>query len=176
MRPARFVLVFCLVLGVLLQPFSVDAAQTKDAPPAPIPAQISAAKKVFIGYGGGEDSSIFSGGTDRTYNEFYAAMKDWGRYELVGFAADADLLFEIQFRFAPAACRVGQDIDPQIRIVIRDPKTHALVWGFLEHVTLAGLRGKDDKNFEKALTKVIESVRKLAAVPAVPAATASTPK
>lgn len=37
---------------------------------------------------GGGDESLFvwpqySGGPDRLYNEFYAAMKSWGRYELV---------------------------------------------------------------------------------------------
>ena len=35
-----------------------------------------------------------------TYNEFYAAMKSWGRYELVSSPADADMVFEIRFAYS----------------------------------------------------------------------------
>jgi hypothetical protein len=74
--------------------------QYKPAPPAPIPAQILTAKKVFIANGGGDesryDTAWFSGGPDRAYNQFYAAMKTWGRYELVAAPGDADLVFEIR--------------------------------------------------------------------------------
>jgi hypothetical protein len=64
-------------------------AQTADVPAAPRPAQIVAAKKVFISNAGV--------GTDMTYDQFYAAIKGWGRYELVASPADADLVFEISF-------------------------------------------------------------------------------
>jgi len=79
------------VAMVLLPAGSVCAPQKKakdQAPtPAPIPAQILAEKKVFIANGGGDESgyeaATYSGGPDRAYNEFYAVMKAWGRYELV---------------------------------------------------------------------------------------------
>jgi hypothetical protein len=66
------------------------AQQFKQVPPAPVPPLILAAKKVFIANGGGDESLFdmpqYSGGPDRLYNEFYAAMKSWGRYELVSTA------------------------------------------------------------------------------------------
>src|ERR1035441_8663261 len=66
------------------------------APAAPIPSQILTAKKVFISNAGGEyDAGIWSGGRERSYNEFYAAMKSWGRYELVSSPGDADLVFQV---------------------------------------------------------------------------------
>ncbi len=75
------------------------AGQSKEVPPGPVPTQISAAKKVFIGYAGEnqpiEADSIFTGGSQRAYDEFYAGMKSCGKYELVGAPADADLLFEV---------------------------------------------------------------------------------
>ena len=37
------------------------------------------------------------GGSNEPYNRFYAAMKSWGRYELVASPADADWVFEIRF-------------------------------------------------------------------------------
>jgi hypothetical protein len=91
--------VACFGLATPLLPRAISAAQQKNATnPAPVPAQILAAKKVFIANGGGDeacygDEALYSGGPDRTYNEFYAAMKNWIRYELAIAPADADLVF-----------------------------------------------------------------------------------
>jgi hypothetical protein len=67
-------------------PISAAAQQKQSGPPAPIPAQILTAKKVFIANGGGDESRYdavsYSDGPDRAYNEFYTSMKTWGRYEL----------------------------------------------------------------------------------------------
>src|SRR5215471_5988668 len=52
-------------------------------PPAPLPAQIVSGKRVFISYAGGELKDWFNGGPNRVYDQFYAEMKQWGRYELV---------------------------------------------------------------------------------------------
>jgi hypothetical protein len=58
---------------------SYAAQASKAGPLAPIPSQILAAKKIFIANRGGDevlfDSPQYSGGPDRLYNEFYAAMK-----------------------------------------------------------------------------------------------------
>ena len=98
------------VLGVsvamlLLQASVWAAEQAKPAPAAPIPAQILAAKKVFLANAGGDqtlpDDGQFSGGVERSYNQFYAAIKTWGRYEIVGAPGDADLLLEIRFTVPP---------------------------------------------------------------------------
>ena len=90
--------VLCFTLTILQ--LSVSAAQSKPAPDAPIPAQIMVAKRVFIANGGSdqltEDDPIFTGGPDRAYNQFYAGIKNWGRFNLVGSPSDADLLLEIR--------------------------------------------------------------------------------
>ena len=117
----------------LLQAPVQAAEQPKQAPPAPIPAQILAAKKVFVANAGGDeplgDGGQFSGGVTRSYNQFYAALKALGRYELVGAPADADLLFEIGLAVPSLAGPVargetfgGRKYDPQFRLVIRDPR------------------------------------------------------
>ena len=94
---------FAVILLISMLPVSAPAAeQPKQAPPAPIPAQILEAKKVFVANAGGDelstDDPLFSGDPDRAYNQFYAAMKTWGKYELVSAPADADLWFEIASR------------------------------------------------------------------------------
>jgi hypothetical protein len=163
-------------LAISLLPVSVRAAeQAKPAPPAPVPAQIVAAKKVFVANSGGDqpagfDDGQYSGGSDRTYNQFYAAMKTWGRYELVGAPADADLLFEIEFTVPPIAGAAsrgdtigGRPYDPQFRLVIRDPKTNALLWAFTEHAAWAILQGNRDRNFDQALARIVSDVQGLSA-------------
>jgi hypothetical protein len=162
-------------LAISLLPVSVLAAeQAKSAPPAPIPSQILAAKKVFVANAGGDapwmDDGQFSGGSDRTYHQFYAVMKTWGRYELVGAPADADLLLEIEFTVPPIAGAAsrgdtigGRPYDPQFRLVIRDPKTNALLWAFTEHAAWAILQGNRDRNFDQALARIVSDVQGLSA-------------
>jgi len=164
MLPARFAAASCLLIAVLVPPITVSAAQQAKAalpPPAPIPAQILSAKKAFIGNAGGEESRLFSGGPDRAYNQFYAAMKSWGRYELVATPADADLLFEIQATFPYSVPQV-----PRFQVAIRDPRTHAALWAFVEWVEPAGLQSNRDKNFDAALNRIVSSLQELVAAPA----------
>ena len=153
-----------------LQASIVSAEQAKPAPPAPI----LAAKKVFVANAGGDepwiDDGQFSGGSDRTYNQFYAGMKTWSRYELVGAPADADLLFEIEFTVPPIAGEAsrtgtiaGRPYDPQFRLVIRDPKTNALLWAFTEHAAWAILQGNRDRNFDQALARIVTDLQGLSA-------------
>jgi hypothetical protein len=164
--------VFCIGLSVpLLQSAGLTAADTTPTPAAPIPTQILTAKKVFIANAGGDqpfyEEPLFSGGPDRAYNQFYAAMKTWGRYELVGAPGDADLLIEILFTVPRIEQKVvrGQaalvpiPYDPQFRVVVRDPKTSALLWAFTEHAEWAILQRNRDKNFDRALAKVVSDMQ-----------------
>jgi hypothetical protein len=162
---AAFVSHAILILSVLSR---FTAAQTKQVSPAPIPTQITTAKKVFIANGGGDEPGIyepiFSGGVDRSYNQFYAAMKSAGRYELVGSPAEADLLFEIRFLVQPSETKVfkgdtlGPTYDPQFRLEIRDPKTNALLWAFTEHMEWAILQGNRNRNFDQASARIVSDV------------------
>ena len=163
-RMALFVSPAVVMLS-LLNDFT--AAQTKQILPAPIPTQIQLAKKVFIANGGGDEPEIFdplfNGGVDRAYNQFYAAMKGAGRYELVGSPAEADLLFEIRFTIQPSVAKVVKDtwgaaLDPQFRLEIRDPKTSALLWAFTEHMEWAILQGNRNRNFDHASARIVTDV------------------
>ena len=160
-----------LLISLLPIPL-VQAADSKRSEPAPIPAQITTARRVFIANAGGDepgiDEPVFSGGVDRSYNQFYAAMKSSGRYELVGSPAEADLLFEIRFAVNTSTTKVfkgdtiGSSLDPQFRLEIRDPKTNALLWAFTEHVQWAILQGNRDKNFDVASARIVADVQGLA--------------
>jgi len=171
-RPATSVI--RILTLILCLPWTVLGSDTKPVPQAPIPLQIQTAKRVFIANAGGDDRSgdvgpLFNGGVDRAYNQFYAAMKEGGRYELVGSPAEADLVFEIQFVLptaSPASNR-GQTLatvwlDPQFRLIIRDPKIGTILWGFTEHVPWALLQGNRDKNFDQAEARIVTDVQGLA--------------
>lgn len=158
----------------MLMSLSLAAAQPKEIPPGPVPTQILAAKKIFIANAGEdqpiEADSVFTGGSQRAYDEFYAAVKSTGKYELVGAPADADLLLELGVTVPPAGGGAPDAIvfgkvpyDPRFRLVIRDPKTNALLWTLIEHVQWAVLQGNRDKNFEMALLRIENDLQGLVA-------------
>ena len=155
-------------VALLLFSHPMAAQDFKNVPAAPIPPDILSSKTAFIANAGGEDLSDFTGGPDRAYNEFYAAMKSWGKYKLVSYPEGASLSLEIQFVEPPYGCSVtngqsgSQMYDPQFRLVVRDAKSQALLWAFTEHVEWATLKGNRDKNFEEALGKIVDSFKKLA--------------
>jgi hypothetical protein len=171
----HFKAVFLVGLAIcFVQVPIVAAQQTKTVPAAPLPAQILSAKKVFVANAGGEEwaysDAAFNGGPDRAYNQFYAALKSWGRYDLVSAPADADLLFEIQFNVPSVEHQLNMEnygalaepFDPQFRLVIRDAKTSALLWAMTEHAQWAILGANREKNFDRTLEKLVGYVKVLA--------------
>ncbi len=157
--------------------------KSKDVPAAPVPVQITEAKKVFIANAGQENNpqaSLYSGGLDRTYNQFYSALKNWGHYELVPSPADCDLVLEVRFTDALVGRKVfngtsyGAKDDPQFRLVIMDPKTKIALWAFTEHVESARSQANRDKNFDQAMARIVDDVKNLVGQPAT--ATANTQK
>jgi len=154
---------------VLLCASVLAAAPPKQVAPVPVPAQILTAKKVFVVNGGADAGAYpappFSGEPERAYNNFYAAMKTWGHYQLVGAPSDADLLIEIQFilRWGPVLRGDTASLDAQFRVVIRDPKTQAMLWAMTEQVESAVLQGNRDKNFDQALARLETNLEQLTA-------------
>ena len=136
--------------------------------PAPIPAQIVAAKKVFISNAGQDGLGGFSGDPDRAYNQFYSAMKSWGQYELVSSPADADLVFEVSFEVQAIGASVikgdtvGTGYAPRFRLLILDPKTHFTLWTLTEHINWARLAANRDKDFDQGLTTLVADLKRLA--------------
>jgi hypothetical protein len=168
LRITLTVLAISLLTGLI-------TAQTKQDEQAPLPTQIVAAKKVFIANGGGDDPGmpdpLFNGGGDRPYNQFYAAIKSSGRYEIVGSPAEADLLFDIRFMVVPdrrptgfwGANGTADAYDALFRLEIRDPKTTALLWAFNEHMEWALLKSNRNRNFDQASARLASDVTALAA-------------
>jgi hypothetical protein len=148
------------------------AQQPKDGPlPAPMPVSIATAKKVFIANAPGYSLPASLGGPTRPYNEFYAAMKSWGRYELASAPTDADLILEISFANPTPHVNVGSTSDFLLKLVIVDPKTHAPLWRFLESFAPKGgySHPKDtlSSNFDRSIADLVDDLRKLVGASAV---------
>jgi hypothetical protein len=171
--------IVCVTLALAWIAVSDLRAQNqKELLPAPVPAQIFKARKVFVSNAGGDTLGDYSGGPDRAYSQLYAALKRWGRYELVGAPADAELVFEISFARpvlgekvsgggagnTPVSSRPVKD--PQFRLAILDVKTHVLLWTIAEHVQSALLQGNRDKNFDQAMAALVNDIRNVAGQPA----------
>jgi hypothetical protein len=144
-------------------------AQTTGTAAAPLPSQILTAKKVFISNAGGDFGSYsWSGGPARTYNEFYAAIKGLGRYELSTAPADADLVLQISYAAPIRSVASGSSyVSPQFRVVLLDPKTRIALWALVEDTSIGnGSQKGRDKNYEEALNKLVEDLKTLIAQPA----------
>ena len=173
LRSAFFAAFTALLIPTILNAQAgKEASSAQNVPAAPVPAQILKAKKVFIANGGAAVYGIrkftaFHGGPNRPYNEFYVAMKKWGRYELAAGPADADLVLEVSL-----TPWVSAGDFPSLHLAIVDPKTHILLWAINERVEGAALLGHRDDNFYNGMAALVGDVKYLDAQPKTPAESA----
>ncbi len=174
----RGILYVLFVVGLLSLPLLSADKPIDTVPPGPIPSPIAAAKKVFISNAPGSNLPTSFGGPDRTYNEFYAAMKGWGHYELVTAPSDADLILEISFTSSLSG--VGGTSTSgcisysgsELRLVILDAKMHVPLWWFNEAVNPKSSFGHRperavDSAFSRSNATLMDDLKKLVSEPAV---------
>lgn len=174
-----------IVIAILAGPIPAPGAQPEKnatVAPGPVPAEILTAKAAFISNAGADCNPAgavgFSGDADRAYDEFYAAMKAWGRYHLTAAPGDADLAPEISFACPPSGSNSVREVngnadsDPRFRLAIVDIKTREVLWVLIEHVRPALLQGNRDKNFDDAMAKLVDDAKSLTASSASSAAAA----
>jgi hypothetical protein len=157
-----------LGLAMILSASSALLAQTaSNVPAAPLPSQILTAKKVFISNAGV--------GTDSAYNEFYAAIKSWGRYELVAAPADADLVLEIslssQITGVSGTKESGCDSSSAswFKLALLDTKTRIVLWTVTETIQPFIRQKTGEKNLDDAINKLVGDLKDLTAQPATTA-------
>jgi len=163
---------FCIVAAMALPTIPIAAAKkVVDPPAAPVPVQILTGKKIFVSNG---ESNAETNVPNLPYNEFYEHMKSWGKYQLVQAPADADLVFEIRFvtftgKKGPFG--YGNPVVWQLHLLILDPKTHVELWAITEDMEDAILDGTARRNFDQAMTTLVDDVKSLT----TPAATPDAP-
>jgi len=145
----------CLIIWITTSIPMLIAEEPPAPPPAPIPSQILAAKKVFISNGGEDTWLDYDPKHDPTltYNELYGDMKSWGKYELVSTPADADVVFEIHLLL--------QERSPLLRLLILDPRSHTTLWTLNQIPKVAARDATARKNFDKAMDALVATIRGL---------------
>ena len=160
--PTRPALLFALCLALAFS-FTDATAARAQSPPAPVPTQLVSAGKIFISNAGGDidpntkQLGEFVGLPIRPYNDFYAAMKSWGRYQIVSTPSDADLIFELSFAVSLATGGAGA----KFHLVILDPKTHVTLWAFTEYIENAILGSNREKHFEQGMAAIVADAKSL---------------
>jgi hypothetical protein len=163
MKTLWFRFPLCLGLFSLLLAVVATAQQPEPVAVAPVPPQLLNAKTVFIS-NAGADSGLFphpfSGDPDRAYNEFYADVVSWGRFQLVASPDQADLVFELQL-MAPSGpsnadkSKGASDPLPMVRLVIYDRPTHYVLWALTESIAPADRQKTHDHNFDEAVSNLV---------------------
>jgi len=153
------------------------AQQTATPAAAPVPSAILSASRIFISNAGADAGlfpSPFSDTPDRGYNQFYAALKNQGSYQLVNDPSQADLVLELRLSAPygpsdPSKQKGASDPLPMFRLTIYDAKTHYVLWAFTESIDVAYLQKSHDHNFDIALAAIVRDFLALAGKTSSPA-------
>ncbi len=173
--------VMSLLSGAVLLPASmlltVPAFAQLAAPTAaaPVPPAILSASRIFISNAGADAGlfpSPFSDTPDRGYNQFYAALKNQGSYQLVNDPSQADLVLELRLTAPygpsePSKQKGASDPLPMFRLVVYDAKTHTTLWAFTRAIDIAYLQKSHDRNFDNALDSIVKDFNLLTGKPSV---------
>jgi hypothetical protein len=148
-RFAIIALLFSCALGLPAQRSSARKGVNKLG--APIPDPILNGKKVFISFELGDTvdfDSVYSGGPERAYSEFYNQMKQWNHYELVSDPNAADMVFAIRFTGV-------------LRLTLLDARGRISLWGFVEQVDPAFLKKHRDNQFSQSVGRLMTDLKTL---------------
>jgi hypothetical protein len=161
-----------LSMAVATSIVAVPAATQKPFTP-PVPAQVLSAKKVFISNGGSSVGSADTISPDLPYDEFYAAMQSWGRFELLSAPAEADLVFEIRFVTVTAnSNNRSVYVRRQLELRVIDPKTGIRLWTIDEQFDEALMDSNKRKDLDTGIAALTSDLKRLA-VPLEPVSQAN---
>lgn len=130
-------------------------------PDAPVPAQIISAKRVFVANLAGNVITGLSGGPDRNYNQLYAALRSWGRFDLTSAPAGADMVLEISQVFLRKNPSDRSQDYAGLRITIVDPKTNVPLWRLDQPIEPAILEKNQEKNYNLSMTQLVNRLKAL---------------
>jgi hypothetical protein len=145
--PSRAAAFFLCIIGALL--LVVAPGLSAQATPSHIPAQIAAAKTVFLSNNLGAPLAD----TDKIFNEIYAGVQQQNRFTIVTDPQTADLL--LQFNLVNSG-NGGFGVVQIITLQIIDAKTHVILWSVSDSGQTKAIYGSQDKDLNKY--DVVDSV------------------
>jgi hypothetical protein len=149
-------------------PAATQTPQATPPPQAPVPTQIAAAHTIFLVNNGADANFPIS--AEDAYNEIYAALQEWGHFQLVSSPDQADLVFQLR-DIAPITGVNGDRAgvyainSPAFQLAIKDPKTNVTLWTLNSPVQIAGRRAARAHWLNIAITNLVSRVKVLANQP-----------
>jgi len=143
----------------------------KDIPQAPLPSVIVNAKKIFLTNGGGSNLA---------YDAFFSAIKEWGRYQIVGSPDEADLIIELKYWVEHDGTDVStftntytgktqsistELVDPQLKLTIYDAKSKNSLWSAIDHRQLARREKNREKETIKSAERLVDQLKTRVNIP-----------
>jgi hypothetical protein len=161
------------------------ARQAPPTSPQPAPpdvvARVTAAKTIFLSNAGANDSFGYeiTGGPNIAYNELYAALQQWGYFQLADSPAHADLIFQIRgTELIPnledtfSGRVLARQHAPKLELTILDPHATPSTPTPIDTLTVLAGRGTDIPKGQIAFAQSIEvltyQIGTLVAVPRHP--------
>jgi hypothetical protein len=158
-------------------------AQAPAPPPAgPVPPAVVNAKSIFISNSGSDIdlfpgiyseghqlSYLFNGDEDRPYSEFFSALAATGDYKLPSDPSQADLVLELQLRAHPAPELGAPGPLAELRLIVYGGQSHYVLWTITQAIEPANLQKNRDKNFDEAVTNLLNRFLQVAGKLPVPA-------
>jgi len=115
---------FVTGLAIAQSPIAVSAVL--------VPAQLSAAKTIFLSNAGLDAASMIAfslwGKPDTPYVQFSTAVKSWGHYQTATTPVDSDLVFEFRIESALRNAEPITTYSSFLNVSILDAKTHFVLW------------------------------------------------
>jgi len=168
-----------ILFAALLAAPALTAKKNKEVPPAPLPSAIVNAKTLFL---------VNGGGSSLAYDEFYAQMKQWGKYQIVRSPDGADLIIELSYHVENGGTRVwsspastydygsgewhtqqqthsAQIVDPQLEMKVFDGKAKNLLWSAIDHRQLARKQKNRDKETINSADRLVGQLKTRVAIP-----------
>jgi len=165
-----FTCLFAFGIVLTLAPSSLAKDKKKEVPIAPLPSVVASSKTVFLSNGGGSNLA---------FDAFYAAMKDWGKYEIVGSPEEANLIVELAYKVEQEGTRVwsthnaytgatqvhsAQIVDPQLMLTIYDGKTKTQLWAETDHRRLARRQKNREKETVNSAQRLVDDLKTRVAI------------
>lgn len=147
---------------------SVLVYAQQPAPAAPIPAPIVTAQKIFLSNGGVDlvsTSVLAHDGRSASdpYNAIYAAMKDWGHWQLLSAPDGTDLVIVVRLSAPVENYTNGMPLTyaPFVELTILDGKSSFPLWTIHQPVTAAFKKATWEKNYANGIDGAVQQLKAL---------------
>ena len=130
-------------------------AQTPPQAAAPLPALITFATRLFLGNAGDQENADCL----RAYTDLYQGLSGLGRFQLTTDPNQADLILELHYEIDLGQALASNDSHRsvrQFRLVLIDPKSHAVLWSLTERTNYALLQKNRNSNLDETVATLLQ--------------------